>query len=478
MNKLTINDLEPELRDRYRKALRLRDPSRQLPEFRGILALAPAFMDVRRKIRDIERVRMMASPGLKRLFLRLTSPKGKIKPLIEKDPRAAMELCEDVLMKNLDDAEVLKLLGRAAINADMPCVAAEALERVLELDPSDTESVKVLTHYLQSDGAFDDAVKLLHSYVVQMPDDSELKKLYQSATRTAEKMRRGGPAAAGVTAAGAGTENKAGSKSAAILQLMENTIHDAPQAKLVAAELRKILQNADSMDVRKKLVQAYMIMEDFDKAIEEINTLIERSAVYDPMLDKQLEEAEIGRVDKEIKRINRRPPKDVDVKAATAELEQSKQELIFSHARTRLEKYPNDPMLTYELGQVLFSRGEIEKALEMFNESVKTNRCEIISKTAIAGCLRRMNRLEEAAAQLENVLETLPKMDRERPSCAHALAQIREEMGDKPAALKLYREICSIEPRFRNAAVRVRELEKELAETGKTPDGAQGGREK
>ena len=205
-------------------------------------------------------------------------------------------------------------------------------------------------------------------------------------------------------------------------------------------------------------------MGEFDKAIQELNKVIASTSAYDPTLDKRLEEAEIGKIDKEIAQIKRRPPKDLEDPAARiAELQAERDQLRLDHALSRIEHYPNDIGLVFDLGKLRLERGEYDLAIEQFMESRQSARCEIISRMALAECYEKQGRYDEAVSELETVLSVLPRLDKERLPTTYSLAQIMETTGNKERALALYKELHELEPRFRDVSARIKALEESKA---------------
>ena len=307
-------------------------------------------------------------------------------------------------------------------------------------------------------------MKRLHAVATHYPDNKEIQDAYRAAINADAKQREQAKSVGMAVIEKGGGSNAIGSRSAAILQLLENTIHDAAQAKLVAIELQKILDGGESMDVRRKLASAYIIMGEFDKAIQELNKVIASTSAYDPTLDKRLEEAEIGKIDKEIAQIKRRPPKDLEDPAARiAELQAERDQLRLDHALSRIEHYPNDIGLVFDLGKLRLERGEYDLAIEQFMESRQSARCEIISRMALAECYEKQGRYDEAVSELETVLSVLPRLDKERLPTTYSLAQIMETTGNKERALALYKELHELEPRFRDVSARIKALEESKA---------------
>ena len=460
MDRKTLATVTPDIRDAYQQALRLPKEAERLAALKDLLNQEPGFVEARHKLRDLERRKVMATPALLRVFARLGSPVGKIKTLTPAAPLKAMALCEDALAKTLDNVPVLELLAEAADRAGAPFIAAEAMERASELRPENIQHMLRMAAYLQKGGRAEEAMKRLHAVAVNYPADKEVQTAYRNAINADAKQREQAKTVGMASVEKGGGSNAIGSRSAAILQLLENTIHDATQAKLVAVELQKILASGESMDVRRKLATAYIIMGEFDKAIEEISKVIKATAAYDPTLDKRLEEAEVGKIEKEIALIRRRPPKELaDPDARIAELEAEREQLKLDHALSRIEHYPSDIGLVYDLGLLRLERGEYDLAIEQFLNSRTAASSEVPSRMSLAECYEKKGEYDKAVDELETVLSILPRLDKDRLKTAYSLARIMETTGQPDRAMELYRGLLEMEPRFRDVASRLKALE-------------------
>lgn len=469
MDRITLATAPSNLLAAYQKAVRLPNENERLLALRDLIIDAPALVEARSKLRDLERKKLMSIGSLGRFFARFGSPVGKVKSLIKSNPGKAMALCEEALAKTLDNLPILELLAEAADQANAPFIAAEAMERAAELRPEAYQYTLKMATFLQKAGRAEEAMKRLHTLAANHLDNKEIQNAYRAAINADSKQREQAKSVAMAVVEKGGGANAIGSRSATILQLIENTIHDAAQARLVAAELQKILENGESMDVRKKLASAYLIMGDFDKAIREINKVIAANTAYDPTLDKHLEEAEIGKIDKEIAQIKRRPPKTLANPAGRiAELQAEREQLRLDHANSRIEHYPNDIGLVFDLGKLRLKRGEYDLAIEQFMKSRKSARCEIISRMGLAECYEKQGKYQEAVSELETVLSVLPRLDKERLPTTYALARIMETIGNKERALSLYKDLYDLEPRFRDVTERIKSLEGSNPQTADT----------
>ena len=100
------------------------------------------------------------------------------------------------------------------------------------------------------------------------------------------------------------TQDKTDLKDALINQLLQGTIHDAEQAQILIDKFESDLATTDSVDIRRKLADAYMVKEDFDEAYKQYSIVAEKLGITDPVLDKQIERARLAQLDKQISELS------------------------------------------------------------------------------------------------------------------------------------------------------------------------------
>ena len=142
-----------------------------------------------------------------------------------------------------------------------------------------------------------------------------------------------------------------------------------------------------------------------------------------------------------------------------AELEAECEQLKLDHALSRIEHYPNDIGLVYDLGKLRYERGEYDLAIEQFMISRKSARCEVMSRIALADCYEQQGKYKQAEDELETVLSIIPRLDKDRLTTAYSLARIMEKTGDNARALEYYKELYELEPRFRDVKEKIAMLE-------------------
>ena len=213
-----------------------------------------------------------------------------IKIVGSKDPVRAMAMCEKPLAACVDNPLILSALADAGDSADAPWVTASALEVNRKFRPKNEANLRRLAMAMQLGGRANESLQLFQELVRRHPADLAIQNEMREAMAMAS-IERGNWEAEGST-----QQKAADAEDAVLQQLLEGTIHDAAQAELLINKFTADLQKNDSIDIRRKLADAYMVAEKYEDAFREFTAVAEKLGVPDPVLDKQIERAHVAGV--------------------------------------------------------------------------------------------------------------------------------------------------------------------------------------
>lgn len=446
-------------REAYNKALSsaVADPGYAMETLRDLVKSIPDFGVARDKLRELECNKAMRQNPLAKAFWVFLSvftfPFIKLKAV--KDPFAAMAMCEGPLAKCVDNPLILTALADAAEDADAAFASAEALSIIHRFHPNNDGNNRRLVEALQRNGQAREALKIFQDLAKKNPKDLGMQGELRSALALAS-IERGNWEEEGTT-----QSKSADSQAAVTQQLIDGTIHDADQAKVLIEKFTKDLEENDSMDIRRKLADAYMVAENYEAAINEMKIVAKKLGALDPALDKQIEKAYMMQLDQAIATLKADPDSYENAEAQIEDLEKEKLSYRLRKSEARSKAYPNDPNLHFDLGVCYFENGDYEPSLTEFEHTMRTHQKRVIGATYSAKALIRLNRAEEAIAMLEKEFETMSRLDRFRNDALYALGLAYEAVGRGGDALAKYREIAQKKPKFEDIAARIERLEAE-----------------
>ena len=127
---------------------------------------------------------------------------------------------------------------------------------------------------------------------------------------------------------------------------------------------------------------------------------------------------------------------------------------------TRVERYPNDLHLHYELGQQYLMYEAYDDAIEQFQLSQRAPKERTASLYGLASCFRRKGMRDMAVMQLETALDQLPVMDDMKKAVLFDLGEIAEETGDIERAFKLYKEVYGADIAYKDIDAKMQRIYK------------------
>lgn len=455
MEKKTIQTVHASVRESYARAAKSRaDQETMITLYKDIVKREPGFIQAREKLRDLERRKAMSDGFAGKMIAQLSSALRlpKIKSLTRKDPVAAMALCEDLLAKTLQNPPVLQALAEAADAADALFISIEALSILRSFQPKNEKNLRALVEYMQRNNQAKDAVKIFQEIAAKRPNDTNLQAELRAA------MALGSIEQGNWEDNGASTQQKTVDAAEAVAQqLIDGTIHDADQARIIAEKYLKDLESNESMDIRRKLADAYMIMEDYDAAIAQYEKVAAAMGAMDPAIDKCIENAMIAKFEGAIKTLKEHPENYENAAQQIADLEKQRDEYQLERARFRVKTYPNDAILNYELAIMLFNCGLIGDSIAYFQIARRSPLRRLASTVYLGRCFAANRQYDMALEQFEAALNEMDRMDDTKIETIYFMAKMLEEAGQQEKAIEKYKEIYQTQANYRDVGRRIQD---------------------
>ncbi|MEE3284291.1 MAG: tetratricopeptide repeat protein, partial [Planctomycetota bacterium] len=130
---------------------------------------------------------------------------------------------------------------------------------------------------------------------------------------------------------------------------------------------------------------------------------------------------------------------------------------IFS---TRVERYPNDLKLKFELGSRFVRIKKYPQAIPLFQVCVKDNRLEIGALTSLGKCFIAEKKGKLAKRQFQKAAESVSQLDQPDlyKEVHYWLARLLEEGGDRSTAEHHYTEVLAVDYEYKDALARMEGL--------------------
>jgi tetratricopeptide (TPR) repeat protein len=133
---------------------------------------------------------------------------------------------------------------------------------------------------------------------------------------------------------------------------------------------------------------------------------------------------------------------------------------VFDDLVQRVERYPNDLRLRFELGQQYLMYDAYDDAIQQFQLSQRSPKERTLSLHGLAKCFRAKGQRDMAVMQLETALEQLHVMDDTKKAVLFDLGEMAEEAGDIEKAFKIYREVYGADIAYKDIGEKMERIYK------------------
>ena len=373
----------------------------------------------------------------------------KIMGLVKKGQGAeAMAEAEKLLALNpldADNIEAAVKAAEAAGKADHAAISIEAAYECSNRDPSLLE--RVATYYTMAK-RWDKARDAYQKLSAMKPGDQRVLQMLKNAEAQAT-MSAGWEQTAGKKG---GFQNLIANKEQAAKLDAANkaVVTDADAELLINEKLQQIAAEPKNMNARRALARIYIQNKRYYEAVETLEAAIAAAGSMDPELDRMLSQTKVQYYEQQIDALKAEGRED-----EANELEAEKNQFVFDDLAARVERYPNDLHLRFELGKEYFKYGYYEDALTHLQLAQKSPKDRLWALYYLAMCFLNQGQTDMAVMQLETARDALPTMDDLKKNVVYQLGLCAEASGDLEKAYRYYKDVYSTDVGFEDLSERM-----------------------
>jgi tetratricopeptide (TPR) repeat protein len=422
--------------------------------FSQVLQKEPAFYECREYLRACQHKKAGAGVGFFKRFLGTASispllAKGQI--MLRNNPAEALNIAEQVLNSDPDNTSAHKLLAEAALDSDLPRTAALSLEIAHKNSPKDKDIALRLGQALVRSGQIAKAESVYRDLEQLYPTDPVILQALKdvAANRT---MSEGGYDA---LSSGEGSyRDILKDKEASVSLEQEKREHKSEDvtARLIQQYEVRISQEPNNLPLLRSVADLYAQRKNFDRAIEYYNRILQTEGVSDPALERIIAETTTRKFDHALAQLDPALP---DFDAQKARIEAEKHSYRIAEAQRRVERYPTDLQLRFELGQLWFDAGKLNEAIQEFQRAQANPHIRIAALSRLGQCFARRGMNDLAARTLQNAIKEKLVFDDEKKDLIYQLGSVFENMGKKEEAIEQFKQIYESDISYRDVAAKV-----------------------
>ena len=228
---------------------------------------------------------------------------------------------------------------------------------------------------------------------------------------------------------------------------------DDAEALIDEAKAR-ITAEPNNLNFYRALARTYLQNKRYNEAVETLEGARKINAA-DPELDRALTQARISNFEAKIEAFRLAG----DTNSADT-LENEMNQFVFDDLMSRVQRYPNDLKLRFELGCLYFKNDYFDDAIGQFQMSQRSPKERVESLFYLAKCFAQKGQRDMAVMQLETANEQLTIMDDLKKKIVFELGCLAEEAKDYEKAYSYYKDVYAADIGFQDISARMERIYK------------------
>ncbi|MCX7721671.1 MAG: tetratricopeptide repeat protein [Verrucomicrobiae bacterium] len=414
----------------------------------------PAFFDCRKALRQAQLAKASAKTGLlkKLVTTASTSPLlGKGQLALATDPLEAINIAEQILCTDPHNVHAHKLLGQAALAADMPQTAVLAFELAVKQSPRDKALVLEFAEALTKAGDQARAEKVLTELQRVYPNDVEVAQALKNVTAQRTLKEQGYEALASGT--GSYRDILKDKEEAIALEQQQRIVKSEETLDKLIAEHEAQLNSApNNLRILRALADLYTQRKRYDDALACYERIRAVEGASDPSLEKAIATLTVRKYDEQLARLDPNAP---DYPQQAERLRAEKLAYQLDECRRRAERFPTDLTIKFELGQLYFESGRLNEAIQEFQKAQANPHLHIRALFYLGQCFARKGIYDLAARAFQNAIKEKLVFDDEKKELIYALGSVLEKMGKQAEAIEQFKLIYEQDISFKDVAAKI-----------------------
>lgn len=464
MTPKTLDSISIQMRNSFEKMLQTSekmDIDSAIIMFREIVKQDPEFIAARARLRELEIQNIPNMKGMKVLLssIAFTFIMLLKKIFLKKEYNSMLATCEDALSVNIRNIAALQAMAEIAAKNEAYFISIEAMELAHQFKPKDKKILQSLAEFYLKGNRAEEAAKIYQSLLAKSPNNAKLKAALKEAAIAISYQKDSSTSSDDIAKTPKQVLQDAKNKEAEdaiIQQILDGTIRDEDQAKLVVEKLSKVVKETNSLDAHRKLAEAYKVARKYDQAIAHLDIVAKSLGALDAKLDKDIERLYVLKYDEAIENVEKNPQNYDNADETLETLKEEKQRYKIQRAKARSDQFINDVHLHYELAVEYYEAGFLDEAFKEFEISQKNAQHKGNSLYYMARILLVDGDVDRAMPLLIDAHKNMGIKDRNFKPAAYYLGVLYENDGNEAKAQELFKEVYKIMPNYKDVAQRIK----------------------
>jgi len=454
-----LNELSPDLRRLYAKAVEAAQRENfdyATTLFCQVLEREPGLFECRKALRHAQTQRSAGES--KGFFKKMMSSAGsspqitKAKIMLGKNPADAMAIAEQVLNGDANNPFAHRIIVDAAQALEMPQTAVLSLETMVRLSPKDKALVIEFADAVAvTGGNATVAEEFLDGLIRTSPYDPDLQQAQKNLSAH-KVLDEGGYNA---LADGKGSfRDVLKNKEEAVSLEQEKRVQKSEDVtlRLIDEYEARLQTEPNNLKLLRSLAELYTQKNQFPQALALYERIKQSDMASDASLDRAMTDTMLKQFDFRIGQLN---PFEEGHADRVAALTSEKLNFQMTDCQKRVEKYPTDLAIKFELGLLYFQAGKIGEATAEFQKAQQNPHKRIAAMSYLAQCFAKRGLNDSAVRTLQAAIKEKPAFDEEKKDLIYNLGSVFEKMGKKAEAIEQFLILYESDVTYRDVGAKV-----------------------
>ena len=462
MAEQNINDIPRDARTLFTKAIEATQRENldyAITLFNQALEKEPGFYDCRKALRAAQFQKCGGGGGF---FKKMWSGAGsspqvaKAKMALNKNPAEAMAIAEQILNNDPNNSAAHRIIVDAATALELPRTAALSYETLSKNSPKDRDLAIAFARALAAagdvtGGEHNRGEQILMDLLSETPNDGELNQALKDLS--ARKTLDQGGYAALEGGQGSYRDILKDKKEATALEQEKRVVKAGDVTERLIGEYEARLQTEpNNLKLTRSLAELYAQKKKFERSLALYDRVKNSEMGNDPSLERSITDTIVRRFDYQLEQLDPAAP---DYTEQSAKLQAEKLNFQVTDCQERVEKYPTDLAIRFEMGQLYFQTGKITEAIQEFQKAQGNPHNRLAAMGYLAQCYAKKKMFDMAARMLQSAIKEKPVFDEEKKDLVYNLGCVLESMGKKEEPIEQLKLIYEMDIGYKDVAAKV-----------------------
>jgi tetratricopeptide (TPR) repeat protein len=423
--------------------------------FNQVLEKEPGFFDCRKALRAAQLQRAGSGGGfLKKMWgSASSSPQvAKARMALNKNPAEAMAIAEQILNGDPNSSAAHRLIVEAANALELPQTAVMSLDTLVKNSPKDKNLVIEFAHAVGTTGGdTSQAERILGDLSRNSPNDGELNQALKDLSARKTLDQGGYNALEG--GQGSYRDILKDKQQATSLEQEQRVVKSEDVTeRLIGEDEARLQTEPNNLKVVRQLAELYAQKKQFERALGLYERIKSSDMGNDPSLERAIADTIVRRFDDQLEQLDPAAP---DYAEQSARIQAEKLNFQVTECQKRVEKYPTDLAIRFEMGQFYFQTGKITEAIQEFQKAQQNPHKRLLAMSFLAQCFAKRKMFDLAARTLQNAIKEKPVFDEEKKDLVYNLGCVLESMGKKEEAIEQFKQIYELDAGYKDVTAKV-----------------------